>query len=156
MMPISLDAAKLRRLREDRHWSQDHLAELAGVGVRTVQRIENGERASNESLMALAAAFNVDASDLAENSNAKAQDLLRQKAVKMIADMRLALGISVAGYFFVMLVFASIGFGDGSHGYTMMWPAIWCTVAVAGHGLIVVVCELVFRHQAAPVSEVQL
>ncbi len=154
-MPITLDAAKLRRLREDRHWSQEHLAELAGVGVRTVQRIENGEKASNESLMALAAAFNIDASDLTKNINAEAENLVRQKAAKTIADMRLALGISVAGYFFVMLVFAGIGFGDGSGGYTMMWPAIWCTVAVAGHGLIVVVCELVFRHQAAPVSEAQ-
>jgi transcriptional regulator with XRE-family HTH domain len=154
-MPITLDAAKLRRLRDDRHWSQEHLAELAGVGVRTVQRIENGEKASNESLMALAAAFNIDASDLTENSNAKAENLVRQKAAKTIANMRLALGISVAGYFFVMLVFAGIGFGDGSHGYTMMWPAIWCTVAMAGHGLIVVICELVLRHQVAPVSERQ-
>lgn len=71
-MPITLDAAKLRRLREDRHWSQEHLAELAGIGVRTVQRIENGEKASNESIMALAAAFNIPASDLTEDTNVKA------------------------------------------------------------------------------------
>lgn len=155
-MPITVDAAKLRRLREDRNWSQEHLAELAGVGIRTVQRIENGEKASNESLMALAAAFNISAADLVENTNAKAENLVRQKAAKTIADMRLGLGISVAGYFFVMLVFTGIGFGDGSGGYTMMWPAIWCTVAVAGHGLIVVIFELAFRHQASLVSETQV
>jgi transcriptional regulator with XRE-family HTH domain len=155
-MPITLDAAKLRRLREDRHWSQEHLAELAGVGVRTVQRIENGEKSSNESLKALAAAFNIDASDLTENTNAKAEKLIRQKVTKTVADMRLGFGISLAGYVFVLLVFAGISFGDGSGGYTMMWPTIWCTVAVAAHGLIVVMCELVSRYQASSISETQV
>lgn len=155
-MPISLDTAKLKRLREERHWSQEHLAELAGMGVRTVQRIENGEKASNETLMALAAAFNIAASDLTEDTSAKAERVVRQKAAGTVAKMRLGFGISLAGYVFVMLIFAGIGFGDGSGGYTMMWPAIWCTVAVAGHGLAVVIVEMVSRYRAASLSGTQV
>jgi len=32
----------VRKLRLQRGWSQEHLAELVGVSVRTVQRIERG------------------------------------------------------------------------------------------------------------------
>lgn len=152
-MSISLNAAKLKQLREDRHWSQEHLAELAGIGVRTVQRIENGEKASNESLMALAAAFNIATSDLTEDRDEKDKQLAVQRAVKIVANMRLGFGVSLAGYLFVMLVFAAIGFGDGSGGQTMIWPAIWCTVVVAGYGLVVVLFEFLARHKVGSVSE---
>ncbi|MBL4811015.1 MAG: helix-turn-helix domain-containing protein [Rhodobacteraceae bacterium] len=47
----------IRTLREDRGWSQEQLAETSGVSVRTVQRIEQGGRASLESLKCFAAVF---------------------------------------------------------------------------------------------------
>ncbi|MEO1323624.1 MAG: helix-turn-helix transcriptional regulator, partial [Pseudomonadota bacterium] len=72
-MAFKADATKIKRWREERHWSQEHLAELAGVALRTIQRVENGEKASQETLLALAAAFNVDAMalsvDAAEEAN---------------------------------------------------------------------------------------
>ena len=46
-MAFKADAAKIKRWREERQWSQEHLADLAGIGLRTVQRIENGELASS-------------------------------------------------------------------------------------------------------------
>lgn len=41
-----LDAARdqFKSLRLARAWSQEQLAELSGLSVRTVQRIENGDR----------------------------------------------------------------------------------------------------------------
>lgn len=47
-------------LRLQRGWSQEQLADLSGLSVRTIQRIERGGGASVESLKALAAVFEVD------------------------------------------------------------------------------------------------
>lgn len=53
-----------RMLREARGWTQEHLAVVSGVHVRTIQRVEAGGSASAETLGALAAAFNVAATDV--------------------------------------------------------------------------------------------
>src|SRR5882724_10192051 len=50
-------AQNIKRLREERHWSQEELATASGVDVRTIQRAESGRRLATESLKALAAAF---------------------------------------------------------------------------------------------------
>ncbi|QDD89308.1 helix-turn-helix domain-containing protein [Pseudomonas oryzihabitans] len=59
---------KIKELRVARAWSQEHLAELAGISARTVQRIENGEQASLETLGALAAVLEVRIVDLTEQT----------------------------------------------------------------------------------------
>ncbi|ELQ6224757.1 helix-turn-helix domain-containing protein [Cronobacter turicensis] len=48
---------RIRALRLARAWSQEQLAELSAVSVRTIQRIEKGEPPSLETLSALAAVF---------------------------------------------------------------------------------------------------
>jgi len=55
-------ALVVRMMREMRGWTQETLAELAGVSVRTVQRIEDGQGGSAHSLRALARA--VEAEDI--------------------------------------------------------------------------------------------
>jgi transcriptional regulator with XRE-family HTH domain len=50
----------VRKLRLQRGWTQDQLAEFAGISVRSVQRIERGAEASLETLKSLAAVFEVD------------------------------------------------------------------------------------------------
>ncbi len=47
----------IKKLRLERHWSQEQLAEMSGLSIRTIQRIENGENAGLESLKSLAAVF---------------------------------------------------------------------------------------------------
>jgi transcriptional regulator with XRE-family HTH domain len=54
----------LKKLRHQRRWSQEQLAEMAGLSVRTVQRLEAGGKASLESLKSLAAVFEVNVSQL--------------------------------------------------------------------------------------------
>jgi len=54
----------LKRLRENRKWSQEQLANMAGLSVRTIQRIERGHKASLESLKALASVLEVEFSTL--------------------------------------------------------------------------------------------
>ena len=55
---------RLKGFREQRSWSQAHLAEAAGVNIRTVQRIESGEPCSYETTLALAAALDIEVSRL--------------------------------------------------------------------------------------------
>jgi len=52
---VQVDGELIRSEREKRAWSQEHLAGAAGIGVRTVQRIEATGIASYESVRALAA-----------------------------------------------------------------------------------------------------
>lgn len=50
----------IQKLRLQRGWSQQQLAELSGLSSRTIQRIENGQPASAESLKSLASVFEID------------------------------------------------------------------------------------------------
>ena len=54
----------VKELRISRHFSQEQLAQMSGLNVRTIQRIESGHNASIESLKCLAAALEVDISTL--------------------------------------------------------------------------------------------
>lgn len=57
----------IQKLRLQRGWSQQQLAEMSGLSTRTVQRLEAGKPASMESLKSLAAVFEVDFATLQEN-----------------------------------------------------------------------------------------
>jgi transcriptional regulator with XRE-family HTH domain len=65
-MDMKVNSQTIKRLRETRGWSQEHLSEVAGLSARTVQRIEAEGNASPESRMALAAALAVDAAELGD------------------------------------------------------------------------------------------
>lgn len=61
---MNIDSTRLRELRTARRWSQEQLAELSGLNLRTIQRLESGAKVSTESLRALAAVFEVPAESL--------------------------------------------------------------------------------------------
>lgn len=63
-MDMKLNAERIRTLREQRAWSQEHLASVAGLSTRTLQRIEAGAGASQETCLALAAALDVPVSEI--------------------------------------------------------------------------------------------
>lgn len=52
----------VRKLRLQRGWSQEHLAQVTGISVRTIQRIERGAKPGLESAKSLASVFEVDVS----------------------------------------------------------------------------------------------
>lgn len=63
-MPDRLDPHLIRTLRQRKSWSQEHLARAAGLGLRTVQRLETDGSASAETRLAVAAALEVPVQDL--------------------------------------------------------------------------------------------
>jgi transcriptional regulator with XRE-family HTH domain len=97
-MDMKINKEILRRERELRAWTQSHLAEVADVSMRTVQRIERTGDASMESASALAAALNVDLAlliaspDIAQANPAKPHRYKLWSALGLIGSMLVALG----------------------------------------------------------------
>ncbi len=73
---MHVDSARLRELRTAKQWSQEQLAELSGLNLRTIQRLESGAKISTESLRALAAVFEVPADSLLVRTLAPSQSAL--------------------------------------------------------------------------------
>jgi len=53
---------KLKALRLKKGWTQQHLSDVSGLRLRTIQRAENAGRVSNETLNALSSVFEVERS----------------------------------------------------------------------------------------------
>jgi len=71
---MEINAETVRRERQQRGWTQQHLADAAGCSLRTVQRIEKHGVASNESVSALCAVFEIERHRLLDEAGApKAQ-----------------------------------------------------------------------------------
>jgi transcriptional regulator with XRE-family HTH domain len=52
---MTINGNKVRTLREEKSWSQEHLANASGLSARTVQRVESAGVGSAETRLALAA-----------------------------------------------------------------------------------------------------
>lgn len=72
-----VNSTRLRELRLARQWSQDQLAALSGLNMRTIQRLESGAKISSESLRALAAVLEVPAESLLIGEPTPSQAVLK-------------------------------------------------------------------------------
>ena len=88
---MKVDSKLIRTEREKRGWSQEHLASVASLSLRTIQRIENTGSASFESVTALASVLAVEVADL----RVKESELARSRALRVSLElpMRLALAL---------------------------------------------------------------
>ncbi|PHR69136.1 MAG: hypothetical protein COA67_11345 [Lutibacter sp.] len=64
MEKSTITLADIKKLRLERHWSQEQLAEMSGLSTRTIQRIESGQNADFETLKSLASVFEINLSSL--------------------------------------------------------------------------------------------
>jgi transcriptional regulator with XRE-family HTH domain len=69
-------AESIRAFRNSRHWTQEELAIASGVDGRTIERAENGQSLSVETVRALAATFDTTV-DALKN---RIEDMQRQLA----------------------------------------------------------------------------
>ena len=70
---------QVKTLRIQHNWSQEQLAHISGLSVRTIQRIEKGDNIGLETLKSLAAVFEVDVSDLKEDRSMKPEVTIQQQ-----------------------------------------------------------------------------
>lgn len=139
---MNLDTAKLKRWREERCWSQDHLAATSGLSLRTVQRLERGEGVSRETARALAAAYAVGVETLMVDPEAKADELADQRKEAMQNQARKIFFIHLLVFIGAMgplVVFDLVG--SPGEAWTI-WPALGWATAVVAHGLTVLAAGL--------------
>lgn len=99
---------KVKAFRLARAWSQEQLAEMAALSVRTVQRIESGDQPSLETLSALAAVFSVSVTELSGQAEA-GEEALDQRIIaareKVDAESRFWRSLVTAVIVCVLLYF---------------------------------------------------
>ncbi|WP_258806478.1 helix-turn-helix domain-containing protein [Pseudidiomarina sp. CB1] len=61
---MDVNAKLIKQARAQQCWSQQQLAEMAGVSLRTLQRVEKSETASLETVKSLAAVLEIPAAEL--------------------------------------------------------------------------------------------
>jgi len=138
--PEMADESQLlvQKLRVRRGWSQEQLAEVSGLSVRTIQRIERGQTPSAESLKAIASVFEVDFTDLREpqmetaaSPRISADETLALTRVRKIK----AFYMHLVQYCAVITIMAVINLLTHPRYFWVVWPAIGWGSAVLLHGL---------------------
>lgn len=66
---MKIDANRLKQKRTQKGWTQQHLSEVSGLSLRTVQRAESTGQVSHETLKSLAATFGITQVDWLSTSN---------------------------------------------------------------------------------------
>ena len=81
----------VRKLRLQRGWSQEKLADQTGLSTRTIQRIERGHTPGVESLRLLAEAFEMDVATLQEGITMKNEQMIdgdEERALAYVRDLK--------------------------------------------------------------------
>ena len=128
----------VHKLRLQRGWSQEQLAEFSGLSVRTIQRIEKGQKASLESLKSLAAVFELQVSDLQEtamNSTTKLS-IEEQAAFESVQNLK-AFYSHLITYVVVIILLFIINFINNPDYIWAVWPALGWGIGIISHGLSV-------------------
>lgn len=124
----------VQKLRLRHGWSQEDLAELSAVSVRTIQRVERGHAASAETLKALAAVFEVDFLSLKEPEmdTSSASGVDRDEALAL-AHVRRIKGFyhHLIQFAVVVSVLAVMNFFISPHRLWVIWVVLsWGSVLV--------------------------
>ena len=135
----------IQKLRLQKGWSQQQLADLSGLSVRTIQRIEQGQPASPESLKSLAAVFEIPFTDLKEPAmaateitplphppeNESAEEILALRHVRKLKGFY----IHLAQYLIIMLALLVINLLTRPQYLWVVWPALGWGIGVLLHAL---------------------
>ncbi|MDH1900836.1 helix-turn-helix domain-containing protein [Comamonas aquatica] len=136
---------QVQKLRLQRGWSQQQLAELSGLSVRTIQRIENGSAASTESLKSLASVFEIDFSTLSSepampdtptpNSSPSHTPSASQQEQLALLEVRKLKGfyLHLAQYVVVIAALCAINLLTTPHRLWFYWPALGWGIGILAH-----------------------
>lgn len=134
---------QVQKLRLQRGWSQQQLAELSGLSVRTIQRIENGSAASTESLKSLASVFEIDFSTLSSepampdtptSSPAHTPSASQQEQLALLEVRKLkGFDLHLAQYVVVIAALCAINLLTTPHRLWFYWAALGWGIAILAH-----------------------
>lgn len=151
----------MKTLRLERHWSQEQLAQLSGLNVRTIQRLEKGHSVGAETLKALAAVFEMSTDELitkleqekqaliepiqqadqaADNANNKTEqqqlDKAAEKAVEKAKSIRFFY-LSSAFLVAIFVLFMLPNYNGGENLGPLIVVFLSFGAMIAGHALVV-------------------
>ncbi len=131
----------IQKLRLQRGWSQQQLADLSGLSARTIQRIERGQVASAESLKSLAAVFEIDFSSLQPESdmNTSPDQGMRTDEALALQHVRKLKGFykQLMAYLIVISCLAILNIVRYPTTLWVIWPALGWGIALLGRALTV-------------------
>lgn len=134
----------VRKLRLQRAWSQEQLSECSGLSIRTIQRIEQGQKASVESLKSLAAVFEVNITDLTPETNmndnmAQPQQAAHasishdeEEAIQYVKEMK-GFYSHLINYVCVITVLIIINLINSPNHLWFIWPAFGWGIGIIMH-----------------------
>ncbi|WP_068872396.1 helix-turn-helix domain-containing protein [Edwardsiella tarda] len=140
---------KFKEMRLSRAWSQEQLAEMAGLSVRTVQRIENGERPGLETLSALAAVFGVSVAEIS-GPDVYGDDALDQRitAARMkLADEGRFYRSVITAVIVCLFLYALNRFTEPDSQWSLWVAGIWCALLTVRWIRIFVFGSVIIRWQ---------
>lgn len=117
----------VRRLRLERAWSQEQLAEMTALSVRTIQRIENGHQPGLETLGALAAVFGTPVAALLDHPLAASDtlDLSIAEAKQRMNEEKVFFGSLFSAMLVCPLLFLINKLGQSQSLWSLWVIAIW-------------------------------
>ncbi|MGB1263353.1 MAG: 2TM domain-containing protein [Cognaticolwellia sp.] len=129
----------VRKLRLKRAWSQEQLAQLSGLNIRTIQRIERGQKAGLESLKSLAAVFDVELETLLMEKDMTSADKFNEEENRVIEHVKEIKGFYNHLITYTVVIFALflINFFATPQYYWVLWAAMGWGIGLVSHGLSV-------------------
>lgn len=129
----------VRKLRLKRAWSQEQLAQFSGLSIRTIQRIERGQKAGLESLKSLAAVFEVELDELLKEKDMNNSDTYSDEETRIIEHVQDIKGFysHLINYTVVVLGLFLLNFLVSPGYYWAWWAAFGWGIGVISHGLSV-------------------
>ena len=128
----------IQKHRLQRGWSQEQLAEVSGLSVRTVQRLERGQVASVESLKAPGSAFEIDFSSLKEPTmDMPAGEKLRSDEALALAHVRKVKGFysHLLQFLLIVSALAVLNIMVSPNYWWVGWVVLFWGLGVFVHGL---------------------
>jgi transcriptional regulator with XRE-family HTH domain len=128
----------VRKLRLQRGWSQEQLAEMCGLNVRTIQRLERNGKASTESLKSLAAVFECKFTEL-QQTEEPAMDSQpglsheEKEAIEYVRDLK-GFYSHVITYVLVVPFLFFINYQTTDYIWAW-WPALGWGIGLLSHAL---------------------
>lgn len=128
----------VRKLRLQRAWSQEQLAQLSGLNIRTIQRIERGQNAGLESLKSLAAVFEVELSDLQQETKMSNTTISEEEkyAIERVQDIK-GFYTHAINYVIVLSILFVINFITSPEYIWALWASLGWGIGLISHGLSV-------------------
>ena len=104
---MKVNTKKILNERKSRAWSQQHLADVCALSLRTIQRVEKEGAGSPETVKALAACFELDANELVVREETKKDSFEINIKTKLAAMWSSIIAIFVSAVlFFVQPIMA--------------------------------------------------